>query len=301
MMRLRELDRLLRDAASAFWNTHPSRLAAAISFYAAFSLAPMTVLGVMVTGWYGRDPNFVTNFSLTLRALLGTQNARTVEGILSLTAAGEWSIQATLFGFVSIIFGASGIFGEVQAALNTIWKAPVIDCFWRGYMRQRAWTFVMLLFTGLLLAASLTAFALLTALANYFASRADIPFDILRVAHGAFSFLLVTAAFALVYKALPDVILHWRDVLLGGVVTSALFTTGKVVMGWYLGRFGIASVYGPAASLMAILFWLYYSSLIFVFGAHLTYLYARRHGSLAPPPGSNLPPRTPRPKKRRRR
>jgi membrane protein len=296
-MPIGDLFKLLKDASTAFFNAHPCRLAAAISFYAAFSLAPLTVLGVMITGWYAQDPGFLTNLSHTMRALLGAQNARTVEGMVSLVAQDQWTFEATAFGVFSLLFGASGVFGEVQAALNTIWDAPTGESFWKGYLRQRAWTFVMLFCTGALLAGSLTAFAFLTVLSNYFASRADIPFDGLRVGHGLLSFVLVSAIFSLVYKALPDVVLRWKDVLLGGVVTSILFTTGKAVMGWYLGRFGLASVYGPAAALMAILFWLYYSSLIFVFGAHLTYVYARRYGSLAPPPGSGLPPQKPRAKK----
>jgi len=295
-----ELYRLLKDTSQAFFDAHPSRLAAAISFYGAFSLAPMTVLGVLVTGWYARDASFLQNFSLTLRALLGVHNARTVEGMVALMAQGSWGIQVPLFSLVSLLFGAAGIFGEVQAALNTIWHAPVAESFWKGYLRQRAWTFVMLLCAGALLAGSLTAFAFLTVLANYFASHADIPFDGMRVGHGLLSFVLVSAIFSLVYKALPDVILRWKDVLLGGVITSLLFTAGKGVMGWYLGRFGVASVYGPAGALMAMLFWLYYSSFIFLFGAHLTYVYARRYGSLAPPPGSGLPPREPAPKPRAR-
>lgn len=295
-----ELFKLLKDTSKAFIEAHPSRLAAAISFYGAFSLAPMTVLGVIITGWYARDSSFLTNFSLTLRALLGAHNARTVEGMVAMTAGGDWGIQVPVFSLVSMLFGAAGIFGEIQAALNTIWHAPVAESFWKGYLRQRAWTFVMLLCAGVLLAGSLTAFAFLTVLANYFASHADIPFDGLRVAHALFSFVLVSAIFSLVYKALPDVILHWKDVLLGGVITSLLFTAGKGVMGWYLGRFGVASVYGPAGALMAMLFWLYYSSFIFLFGAHLTYVYARRFGSLAPPPGSGLPPRDPAPKTRKR-
>lgn len=299
-MHLGELGKLLKDATDAFLNAHPCRLAAAISFYAAFSLAPMTVLGVIVTGWYAQDPGFVSNLSLTMRALLGVQNARTVEGMVSLVVQDQWSLEATVFGVVSLLFGASGIFGEVQSALNTIWDAPTDEPFWKGYLRQRAWTFVMLFFTGALLTASLAGFAFLTVLANYFASRAELPFDGLRAAHGLFSFVLVSAVFSLVYKALPDVVLRWKDVLLGGIITSLLFTAGKAAMGWYLGRYGLASVYGPAAALMAMLFWLYYSSLIFVFGAHLTYVYARRFGSLAPPPGSGLPPSKPPPKERRR-
>lgn len=281
----------------AFLDAHPTRLAAAISFYAAFSMAPLIVLGVWVTGWIARDPGFLQSFSLAIRALLGTHNARTVAGVVELAAQGEWSVHATVFGLISLVFGASGIFAEVQAALNTIWHAPVEESFWKCYLRQRAWTFVMLLLIVVVLAGSLAAFTLLTVFANYFASRWDIPFDGLRLAHGLVSFLLVSAVFALAYKALPDVVLRWQDVLLGGTVTSGLFTGGKAIMGWYLGRFGVASVYGPAAAVMALLFWLYYSSLIFVFGAHLTYIYARRYGSLAPPPGSGLPPREPEPKK----
>lgn len=296
-----DLFRLLKDTAKAFFDAHPSRLAAAISFYGAFSLAPMTVLGVMLTGWYARDSSFLTNFSLTLRALLGAHNARTVEGMVELTAHGDWGIQVPVFSLVSLLFGAAGIFGEVQAALNTIWHAPPAESFWKGYLRQRAWTFVMLLCAGVLLAGSLTAFAFLTVLANYFASHTNLHIDTLRIGHGILSFVLVSAIFSLVYKALPDVILHWRDVLLGGVVTSTLFTLGKAIMGWYLGRFGVASVYGPAGAMMAMLFWLYYSSFIFLFGAHLTFAYARRYGSLAPPPGSGLPPLEPAPKPRKKR
>lgn len=293
-----ELWRLLKDTSKAFIDAHPSRLAAAISFYGAFSLAPMTVLAVMVTGWYARDSDFLTNFALTLRALLGAHNARTVEGMVELTADGDWGIQVPIFSLVSILFGAAGIFGEVQAALNTIWHAPVDESFWKSYFRQRAWTFVMLLCAGFLLAGSLAGFTFLTVVANYFATRTDLHFDTLRVGHSVLSFVLVSAIFSLVYKALPDVVLHWKDVLLGGVVTSTLFTAGKGIMGWYLGRFGVASVYGPAGAIMAMLFWLYYSSFIFLYGAHLTFQYARRYGSLAPPPGSGLPPKEAPPKPR---
>lgn len=137
-MRPAELLRLLKDAWDACINAHPTRLAAAISFYAAFSLAPLTVLGVWITGWIARDPDFISSFSLAIRALLGAHNARTVEGLVGLAAQGEWSLQATAFGIVSLVFGATGIFAEVQAALNTIWHAPVAESFWKCYLRQRA-------------------------------------------------------------------------------------------------------------------------------------------------------------------
>lgn len=294
MLTFTALRTLLTDALGAFWEANPTRLAAAISFYAAFSLAPLTVLAVILTSHYAAaDPGLSDNFFLTLKTLMGSQNATTIDGLVTLIGGGEWSVQATIFGVLSLLFGASGVFGEIQAALNTIWKAPVGTSYWRGYLHQRLWTFLMLLFSGAILAGSLIAFAYVTVLANYFGNFVHLPFDLLRLGHGVLSFVIVSVVFAAIYRALPDVVLHWRDVLLGGIVTSLLFTVGKALMGWYLGRYSLASVYGPAAAIMAILFWLYYSSLIFLFGAHLIFVYARRYGSLAPPPGSGLPPALP--------
>jgi membrane protein len=287
---------LLKDAARAFFNAHPSRLAAAISFYAAFSLAPLTILLVMLTGWYARDPGFDRYLELALKDLMGGHNAKTLLGLVTLIGQDPGATHITAFGLFSLAFGASGVFVEVQGALNTIWEAPVEESYWRSYLRQRLWTFVMLLGMAALLLLSVVAFALLTMLHNFFERHVDLPLTLLRLVHGTASFLVMTVLFAKVYKLLPDVQLWWRDVLLGGAVTSALFTLGKAVMGWYLGRFGLTSVYGPAAALVAILFWLYYSALIFLYGAHFTYVYARKYGSLA---GNLQPP--PKPRKKRKR
>ncbi|MHB2016071.1 MAG: YihY/virulence factor BrkB family protein [Candidatus Xenobia bacterium] len=278
---MRAIGSLLHDAGVAFMKSRPSRLAAAMSCYATFSLAPLALLTVVFAAWYGRDPDFLHRLAEPLRDLVGVQNERTIEGLFKLLGQGQIGFRSTLLGLSSVLFGASGVFVEVQGALNTIWHAPEEPSYWRTYLRQRGLTFLMLAVCGALLIASLVIFAALTMLQNFFSAFIVLPFVTLRVSHGVVSVLLLTALFALVFKVLPDVTMHWRDVLLGSLVTALLFTLGKVVMGWYLGRFLFASVYGPVSSLVALLFWIFYSCHIFLFGAHFTYIYACRYGTLA--------------------
>ena len=298
---LRHIGSLIKASGVEFFSSRPARLAAAMCCYCAFSLAPLALLAVLFASWYGRDPDFLQRLFEPLREVMGAENARTMEGLFSMMGHAQLGTRGTLLGFSSLMFGASGMFVEVQGALNTIWHAPEEPSYWRTYIRQRFLTFVMLLVCGLLLVASLVIFALLTVFANFFADHFPLPFDTLRILHTVVSIGLLSILFALIYKVLPDVQMHWRDVLLGSVVTALLFTLGKSIMGWYLGRFALASVYGPVSALVVLLFWIFYSCQIFLFGAHFTYVYACRYGTLAPPPGSNLPPLIPKPKKRKRR
>jgi membrane protein len=191
---------------------------------------------------------------------------------------------ATGLGAVTLLFGLWGVFGELQDALNTIWGVTarpgrgVI-----GVIKQRFWSATMVVGIGFLLLVSLVASAWLAALGKLFSGLLPLPAAAMETANALLSFVIVTFMFALIYKLLPDVRIAWRNVWTGAAVTAVLFTIGKTLIGLYLGRSTVASVYGAAGSLIVILLWVYYSAQIVFFGAEFTKVYSRRLGApLAP-------------------
>lgn len=187
---------------------------------------------------------------------------------------------STVIGVVTLIFGAGGVVGQLQTSLNTIWGVtPKAGQGVWGFVRQRFISFAMVLSIGFLLLVSLVISAIVTSLTRFmgnFLGGAEI------LAHGLdllVSFILVTALFAMIYKFLPDVRIQWRDVWIGAALTSVLFTVGKFLIGLYLGHSGVSSAYGAAGSLITVLLWVYYSSLIFFLGAEFTQVYASQYGS----------------------
>jgi len=174
-------------------------------------------------------------------------------------------------------FGLWGVFGELQDALNTIWGVTtrpgrgVI-----GVIRARFWSFTMVVGIGFLLLVSLAASAWLAALGKFFSRLLPLPAAMMETANALLSFVVITFMFAVIYKLLPDVKIAWRNVWTGAAVTAVLFTIGKTLIGLYLGRSTVASVYGAAGSLIVILLWVYYSAQIVFFGAEFTKVYSRR-------------------------
>jgi membrane protein len=216
-----------------------------------------------------------------IQGLVGEQGTEAVRGMLaSATASQSGGLLATLIGFAMLAFGASGVFGELQDAMNTIWgvqgraEAGIL-----ATVKDRFLSFAMILGVGFLLLVSLLLSAGLAALGR--TAGALVPEPLLHAVNLGVSFAVIAVLFAAIFKILPDVDLRWRDVWVGAVVTSLLFSVGKLAIGLYIGKGAVASAYGAAGSLVVVLVWVYYSAQILYFGAELTKVLARRRG-LAP-------------------
>ena len=256
-------------------------LAASIAFFTIFSLAPLLLLVVAVAGLaFGQDQTRA-EIQAQFEALMGSGSAEFIAGVISRASKGAGGVAAVV-SIGTLIFGATGVFVQLKAALNTVWgvqikadkpRAALVRLLW-----DRVLSFAMMLVVAFLLLASLAISAALAALARW--TAALVPgWDVLTfINNGAVSFAVITFLFCAAYKILPDVRIGWRVVWFGGAVTAILFTLGKELIGMYLGRDSIASVYGAAGSMIVILLWVYYSAIIFLYGAELTLLSAKALG-----------------------
>ena len=216
----------------------------------------------------------------TSQGLVGQESAQAIQEMIrnanEKPAAG---VISTIFGVIALLFGAGGVVGELQTSRNKVWGvAPKPGQGIWGFIRQRFMSFAMVLSIGFLLLVSLVVSAVLSGLTTLISGALGMAvlshaLDLL------VSFVFVTVLFALIYKFLLDAEIHWRDVWIGAPPTSALFTIGKSLIGLYLGSSGVTSVYGAAGSLITVLLWVYYSSLIFFLGAEFTQVYAAEYGS----------------------
>ncbi len=252
---------------------------AAMAFYAVTSLAPILLIIVAVAGIvFGEDAaqNAVAD---QLTALMGRASAEMLETAIKSASNKSAGTVATVIGLVTVIVSASGVFGEMQSALNAIWKVAPAGTTVSRLIRARAASLGLVGALGFLLLVSLVVSAGISALTQVI--NAYLPFGtlILDTLNAVISFALISVLFAAIYKVLPDRHLEWRDVLIGAIATAALFTVGKSLIGWYLGTAAVGSSYGAAGALLIVLLWVYYSSEIFLLGAEFTRAYSVHHGS----------------------
>ncbi len=270
---------MIKESAFAFVSDNAFSHGAAMAFYAATSLAPILLIVVAVAGIAFGNQAAQLALSAQISGLMGPQSADLLQVALESASARTAGVWATLIGVLTLIVGASGVFGEMQTALNTIWKVEPTGNSVSRLVRARAASLGLVAALGFLLLVSLVVSTAITAMSDVI--NANLPFGtlILGVINTLVSFSLITAMFAAIYKVLPDRRLDWRDVVTGALVTAALFTLGKSLIGWYIGTSATASSYGAAGGLLVILLWVFYSSQIFLFGAELTRAYSVRHGS----------------------
>jgi membrane protein len=271
--------KLLKSTVLAFVEDEALSRGAAIAFYTVTSIAPILLIVVAVAGLvFGRE---AAQGAITaqLGGLMGQQTADVLQSAVA--SAGEKSsgVLATTIGIVTLIATASGVFGEMQSALNAIWKAKPEGTTVSRLIRARAASLGLVAALGFLLIVSLVVSAGLTAFGNYLDSILPFGKVILSASNTVISVALISVLFAAIYKILPDRHLEWRDVIVGAVVTAILFTIGKSLIGWYIGSSAVASTYGAAGGLIVLLLWVYYSAQIFLLGAEFTKVYANRHGS----------------------
>ncbi len=284
----RDVRRSLRaELAETFrnWNLHgASTQSAALAFYTIFSLAPILVVVIAVAGaLFGADA-VRGQIYREFRGVMGEETASFVQGVLQ-SAARHGSGLAAVVGTATLLVGASAVFVQLQESLNVVWAvAPRPGAAFTTLLKKRLLSFALVLGLGFLLVVSLVLSAALTAFGSLAERRFALPENLLTVANGVVSYLLVMLLFAMVYRVLPDVRLAWREVWTGGAVTALLVAAGKALIGLYLGHTTTASTYGAAGSLVVILLWVYYTSLVFLFGAELTRVHSRRHRSAPAPP-----------------
>jgi membrane protein len=271
--------KLLKGTVLAFIDDEALSRGAAIAFYTVTSIAPVLLIVIAIAGLaFGRD---AAQGAITtqLGGLMGQQTAELLQGAVASAAGKSSGILATIIGVITAMVTASGVFGEMQSALNAIWKAKPRGTTVSRLIRARAASLGLVAALGFLLIVSLVVSAGLTAFGNYLNSILPFGKLILTVLNVVVSVTLISVLFAAIYKVLPDRHLEWRDVVVGAAVTTVLFTIGKSLIGWYIGSSAVASTYGAAGALIILLLWVYYSVQIFLFGAEFTKVYANRHGS----------------------
>src|SRR5262245_41166930 len=276
---VRALWTLLKEAGTSWSNHKDSRLGAALACYSIVSIVPLIVIVISIAGLvFGADA-VRQDIGVQLKGLLGDSGAKALEGMLEGASKPTEGIFATVFGAVTLIFAALGVVVQLKDALNTVWEVePSGKSGVWNFIRTYLVSLAGVLSLGFLLLISLLLTTALAAGAKYIGTW--LPESLLQIASMAISFGVITLLFAMMFKWLPDAQVAWRDVWLGAVFTALLFEIGKFLIGFYIGKQGLESTYGAAASLVVLLIWVYYSSQIVLLGAEFTRAYAKRHGSL---------------------
>jgi membrane protein len=278
---LRRIWQLLQDTIEAFVADDALSRGASISFYTITSIGPVLFIIVAIAGLAFGEEAARGAITGQLSDLMGRESADLLQLTIKSGADKSSGIAASLVGVVTLVITASGVFGEMQSALNVVWKAQPSGTTVSRLVRARATSLGLVAALGFLLLVSLVISTLLSALGDY--ANRTLPFggSILQLVNFAISFGLVSILFAAIYKVLPDVKLAWRDVLLGAVATAFLFNVGKFLIGFYLAHSATASSYGAAGALIIVLLWIYYSAQIFLLGAEFTKVHASRRGTPA--------------------
>jgi membrane protein len=271
--------KMLKDTVLAFIDDEALSRGAAIAFYTVTSIAPVLLIVIAIAGLAFGQEAAQNAIIAQLSGLMGPKTAEVLQTAIASAATKSSGVIATIVGVVTLLITASGVFGEMQTALNAIWKTKPKGGTVSRLIRARAASLGLVAAMGFLLLVSLVVSTGLTAFGNYL--DAVLPFG--KVILAAISFVvslaLISFLFAAIYKILPDRDLEWRDVVTGAIVTSVLFTIGKALISWYIGSSAVASSFGAAGALIVLLLWVYYSAQIFLLGAEFTKIYANRHGS----------------------
>jgi membrane protein len=270
---------LFKQTFTEFGQDKAPRLGAALAYYTIFSLGPILLIAIAVAGMVWGQEAAQGQVSAQLDKVFGRNAAEAVETMIAGAAKEKKGIIATVIGIAMLLFGASGVFGQLKDALNTIWNVePKKSAGIMGFVKDRFLSMAMVLGVGFLLLVTLVFDALISAMGDYVARNAG-GVAIMQGIQLVVSFGLVTVLFALIFQYLPDVDIKWRDVWFGAAFTSLLFVIGKFALGLYLGKAAVGSNFGAAGSLVVLLIWVYYSAQILFFGAEFTQVYARSQGS----------------------
>ncbi|MDB6095218.1 MAG: ribonuclease [Verrucomicrobia bacterium] len=271
--------KILLNAGKTWASDNAFKHSAAVSFYTLFSIAPITIIAVTITGIFIGKEEAGRQLGAQISQLIGPASAEMIQAAAKAAEVQSESRMATTIGIVLLIVGATTVFGQLQDSLNSIWsvRAKPKRSGWVIMLVQRLVSFAMVLTVGFLLLVSLVlTTALTSALGRFNGGLVDSP-ALARTADLTVGLLVITVLFALLFKVLPDVKLRWRDVWLGALLTAILFTVGRYLIALYLGHSTVATIYGTAGSLVALLIWVYYSCAILFFGVEFTRAYRLAH------------------------
>ena len=279
-MNLKVMWKLLSATYTKWAKDHAQSLGAALAFYAVFSLAPLLLIVIAIAGSVFGQEAAQGQIIGQIQGLVGEESANAIQSMIEEARKPAAGIIATVLAMVMLLLGATGVFAQLQEALNTIWSVEEKpgESLWK-LLKDRFVSLMVVLGTGFLLLISLIISAGLSAIGAALGNFLPVPGFLLQIINFFVSFAIVTLLFAMIYKLLPDISIQWGDVWIGAIIASLLFTIGKFLIGLYLGKSDVGIAYGAAGSLVVILIWVYYASQIFLFGAEFTAVYAHSRGS----------------------
>jgi len=287
-MNLKGLSDLFRRSFQD-WNDHNApRLGAALAFYTILSISPLVILVLAIASLVFDRSSAQTHLLDQTQSLIGPEGRDAIQTMLTSGQKATAGVFATLIGLATLLFGASGVFGELRSALNTIWDfTPRASSGIWGMLRERVFSFGMVFSVGFVLLVSLIASAGLAAATKFFSSLLPVPSVVLALVNFLVSFLGIAILFGLILKYVPETKVSWSEVRIGAIATALLFTIGKSLLGLYLGKASPGSAYGAAGSLVVMVIWIYYSAQIFFFGAEFTHVYALSKREVLPADSAN--------------
>jgi len=280
MIRLKQWWRVLKKAFEEFSDDNAMKLSASLSYYTLFSLGPMLVIIISFAGiFFGKDAVEGEIYN-QIKDLVGSGAARQVQSIIANAQQHGDGVTGAIIGIGLLLLGATGVFNEIQSSINYMWSVKAKpEKGWLKILLNRLISFSLVISCGFILLVSLALTALLEILGDklreFFPEATVVVFFILNY---VLVLLVTSTLFAIIFKVLPDAKIRWKDVMIGSIFTALLFMVGRVLIGFYLGRSHIGLAYGAAASLILLLTWVYYSSIILYFGAEFTKVYALYHG-----------------------
>lgn len=288
-MNVKQIWHLVKTTFSSWLDDYAPSMGAALAYYTLFSIAPLLLIVISTAGIIFGEEAVRGEIFDQLRDLMGDQGAQAIQSLLASVSEPKKGIAGTIIGAVLLVVGATTVLGELQDALDRIWRAPEKDRkggIWT-LVRTRLLSLGIILGIGFLLIVSLVFSAAVAALTKWWGPFFSNLEMLATAVNFIVSFLFLSALFAMLYKLMPRVEIRWRDVWAGAVVTALLFTVGKLLIGIYIGKSAISSGFGAAGSLVVVLVWVYYSAQIFLLGAEFTKVYSQAHGSRRGQPAAN--------------
>lgn len=290
--------RFLQEGFGGFLDDNCLTRGAAIAFYAVTAMAPVLFIATTVAGAFLGPKAASGAVRFGLEQVMSPQAADMVQFAIIHVRGVHHSVVGSIMGFIALIFTASGVFTEIEDALNVVWKAPRTESYWHQVVRGRVMSLGLVVCLGVLLMFSMIFAGAVGVIGQVLDSQTRLSHLVVDIINIGLSFVLVSLLFAALYKILPNKTLNWRDVVVGAVGTGVMFEIGQAMIALYLSRIVYANVYGAAAGVIVLLIWVYYAAQIFLLGAEFTRAWATHFGSIQDEPA--LPKREP-PRRRRSR
>jgi YihY family inner membrane protein len=276
---------VLKDSFAGFGEHKVTKISGSLAYYTVFSMAPLMVMVIALCSVFLKREAAEGEIFLQLKGFLGADTAAQLQGIIKNAAIGDKGVVASIIGGVTLLIGATSIFADIQDSINTIWGIkPKPKRGWLKMLQNRFLSFSVIISLGFLLLVSLGVSAILDGFSNRLQARfKDVSVIVFYILNTLITFGVVSSIFAVIFRLLPDAKIRWRDVMSGAMVTAVLFMVGKLAISFYIGQSDVGGTYGAAGSLVILLLWAYYSSIILYFGAEFTKAYAVKYGAAIHP------------------